>query len=566
MASKREWSNFQNAIFNEVLTGTGSISVDAKAGAAKTTVVVEATNRMPEGLTVLMMAFNASIAKELKERVPSNIQVATYNAWGNRALKAVLPFSKLDQDKYRKLFRYLVGQQKFVSKFVVADSSEIDAIQLEVSDGSTPKEAAVSVLNEWYMSGVIKLVDLARQFLFAYDSETDWSWLINRYEVQWGSTYATDELGIKMAKEVLAVGNDQAREDGVIDFTDQVYLPILLNCPFAKFEYIVVDEAQDTNKVQREIIRRSLAPSGRLMAVGDPNQAIYGFRGADADSMDLIASEFGCKPLPLSISYRCSKAVIAEAQRIVPTIEAWENAVEGSVQYATIRMGESLKMVRPGDAVLCRNTAPLISLAYSMIRDGKGVRVLGTDIGAGLISLIKTLKVTTVNQLREALDKWLDNEKEQAKKKDQPEREGRAVDKYMSIYAVIEANPTLFRADGIMQAIDRLFNIHGANLITLCTIHKSKGLEWDNVIIYQPSLCPSRYAKQAWQKQQENNLLYVGITRAKVNLYFVEATDSGPSEEGPTTADADYFGGGIDGVAIAQDLVHEAVLNVQGAD
>ena len=53
------------------------------------------------------------------------------------------------------------------------------------------------------------------------------------------------------------------------------------------------------------------------------------------------------------------------------------------------------------------------------------------------------------------------------------------------------------------------------------TVHKSKGLENSTVYFLCPELIPSKFATQEWQIEQEWNLMYVGITRAKQNLYFV---------------------------------------------
>jgi superfamily I DNA/RNA helicase len=58
--------------------------------------------------------------------------------------------------------------------------------------------------------------------------------------------------------------------------------------------------------------------------------------------------------------------------------------------------------------------------------------------------------------------------------------------------------------------------------IVLSTVHKSKGREWDRVyILGRDQLMPSRYARQDWQVQQELNLIYVAITRAKAELIDV---------------------------------------------
>jgi superfamily I DNA/RNA helicase len=96
-----------------------------------------------------------------------------------------------------------------------------------------------------------------------------------------------------------------------------LYMPVMLGVSFDHYNYIFVDEAQDTNDIQLDILDRLRAPKSRFVAVGDPHQAIYGFRGANADSMSRIARRFSCDTYPLSVSYRCPKAVVREAQKFL---------------------------------------------------------------------------------------------------------------------------------------------------------------------------------------------------------------------------------------------------------
>jgi superfamily I DNA/RNA helicase len=105
------------------------------------------------------------------------------------------------------------------------------------------------------------------------------------------------------------------RDTSCIDFDDMLWLPVILGHKFSTLDWLFVDEAQDTNDIQIEILERSLGHSSRFVAVGDPHQAIYGFRGANSDALDKIVARFACRTLPLSVSYRCSKAVVAEAQK-----------------------------------------------------------------------------------------------------------------------------------------------------------------------------------------------------------------------------------------------------------
>src|SRR5206468_3822369 len=147
-----------------------------------------------------------------------------------------------------------------------------------------------------------------------------------------------------------------------------------------------IDEAQDTNPARRALAKLALKPGGRLIAVGDPMQAIYGFTGASHDAMDLIAAEFDTVELPLSVSYRCARTIIGMAQTIVPYLEAAPNAPDGAVSRLPLKT--ALNALKPSDAVLCRQTAPLVSLAFKLIAAGRGCIILGREIAKGLTNLI----------------------------------------------------------------------------------------------------------------------------------------------------------------------------------
>jgi ATP-dependent exoDNAse (exonuclease V) beta subunit len=155
--------------------------------------------------------------------------------------------------------------------------------------------------------------------------------LVERFEIDFDEASADGgvEQGITMAREVLTLNNSML---DMIDFDDMLYFAYIMNAPLMKYTHVFIDEAQDTNLIQRRLLARLLRHTSRLIAVGDPSQAIYGFRGADSEAMNNIAEEFNCARFPLSISYRCPRKVIELAQRIVPTIEARDNAPDGTVK------------------------------------------------------------------------------------------------------------------------------------------------------------------------------------------------------------------------------------------
>src|SRR5579885_1647673 len=84
---KRNWSNYQKAIFKDINVGTDHTVVIARAGSGKTSTIVEGFKYLPRGKKTLMVAFNKSIADELKQRAPSYVDVMTLHSLGYRAVK-----------------------------------------------------------------------------------------------------------------------------------------------------------------------------------------------------------------------------------------------------------------------------------------------------------------------------------------------------------------------------------------------------------------------------------------------------------------------------------------------
>ena len=86
-APKRNWSNYQKAIFRDINSGKGHTVVIARAGSGKTSTIVEGFKYLPKGKKTLMVAFNKAIAEELKQRAPSYVDIMTLHSLGFRAIK-----------------------------------------------------------------------------------------------------------------------------------------------------------------------------------------------------------------------------------------------------------------------------------------------------------------------------------------------------------------------------------------------------------------------------------------------------------------------------------------------
>ena len=265
-----------------------------------------------------------------------------------------------------------------------------------------------------------------------------------------------------------------------------------------------------------------------MFAVGDPRQAIMGFTGASHDALDLIKEAFSCQRLPLSVCYRCSVAVVKHAKEIVPHIEAAPNAIKGSVSNNGLTIEEGLKAgtfqttFGPQDAILCRNTSPLIELAYTLIAAKVGCRIAGKDIAEGLVKLVKAQKARGIEALVTKLEAWRDAQVAKFTAKGEEERADAVSDRTACIFTVVRNMPLTKErtVPELIRQLESMFSDENG-VLTLSTIHKSKGKEWPTVGIYRPELMPSKWARQKWQELQEQNLIYVARTRAKERLVYL---------------------------------------------
>jgi DNA helicase II / ATP-dependent DNA helicase PcrA len=494
----------QQATFLDwIANARGSAVMVAVAGAGKTKSIELALPLIPESQFVTLVAFNTTIAKELNARIEklrqsgigrafSRVQAKTFHGLGFGAVRKRLGNinPNIDSGKCRKLVKEWLGEEQ----------------------------------QEMYSDFICKLVSLAKGIGIGTRLQADtteaWQDIIHHHDLYLEHEEATEEHAIQLARELLR-RSCAAAEKGSLDFDDQLYMVLKWNLKLWQNDWVFVDEAQDTNPVRRALAKLALRPNGRLVAVGDPRQAIYGFTGASHDAIDLIKAEFNAIELPLTVSFRCAQSVVREAQAIVPYIQPAEAAPEGRVE--SLPLDKALAVLDAHDAVLCRNTAPLIAMAFKLIADGRGCIVLGKDIGAGLVSLIKKQNAKGVDALLEKLEKFRAREYARYMEQDEPEKADGINDRVACVRIVCEQLPE-GKGRTVPAAIAKLEGLFSDTngVLTLSTAHKAKGREWRRVAILRPELMPGR-ARQEWQQVQEKNLMYVAYTRAMEHLIFMQA-------------------------------------------
>lgn len=486
--TKKIPSKYQKNIYSFVQTDTKSAIINASAGSGKTFTIVESTKLLKKS-DVLLLAFNRSIAQELQKKIPPFAKALTLNSVGHRTWMSYLGSSvEVKQDKSREILRENIN----VKKDGHLEPAVVRLVSLAKSHGYIP--------NGMRLKGTPVTFEIWKQLIDNFDID------INPLEAKKVS---------ELAEMVLKLGISQKR---VIDFDDQMYLPVCYNARFRQYDVVFIDEAQDVSHIQRHMLKKIVKPrKGRLLAFGDRSQSVYGFRGAAHDAIDRIKEDFNCQELPLSISYRCPKSVVKLAQTIVPEIEYHEDAIDGEIKEPE---DFDLMELQPKDYIICRYNSPIIKTAYCLLRRRVPVNVLGKDIGQGMITLIKRSKKHKIDQMVAWVMNWADKEVQRALKKGNEDKIDTIKDKEQSICVMAEMTEAESCKE-LIQEISTMFE--SGKGVTLSTVHKAKGLEADRIYILDGHLMPSKRVKKDWQRQQERNIQYVAYTRAKKELIFINS-------------------------------------------
>jgi DNA helicase-2/ATP-dependent DNA helicase PcrA len=484
----------QAAIVEAARKTKDNLLVSALAGATKTSTLVLVAQAV---LTpTLAVSFNKKIADEMSKRLPGHVMSATLNSVGHRAWGAALgKRMAVDANKgYNGLKEYADSRPAHVKRALQDNFASImRAVRLGKSLGYVPEKAR----------SMGKSLCHEGQFEDALWSTVD-------CDIDDAFLSAVDEMLLRSIAEAY---------QGLIDFDDQIYMSTLFGGQFTKYPLVLIDETQDLSPLNFEMLTRLVGQ--RLIAVGDQNQAIYAFRGAHSSAMSVMKEKFSMTELPLTVSMRCPIKVVELVRNRVPQMQYPEWAKEGHVERLTEL---DPKDIPDGAAIICRNNAPLFAAALRLIRAGRGVHILGNDIGAGLVKLMKKIAPTVLEkeEFRKAINRW--RSEEIAKQPE--ERHALINDKHACLMVFCDVGKDSNEA---MIWAENLFKQAGS--IQMMTGHKSKGLEFDIVYHLEPHLVPSKWARKAAEEgddsklQQELNLKYVIETRAKDKLFMVDLQD-----------------------------------------
>ena len=458
----------------------------------KTYTLLQLLRVTPPNKRCIFLAFNKSIATELSEKVPQGVETSTIHSKSFGIMRKNLNLNvKLSDSRDYGLCRKIL---------------DFNALGVE---GYKEQNAFINIVMNIHQAMRLNLLFTQEELVT----------LCLKYNIDANDKHIEAAIELRHHCDKLEKSMNK-KQPHLIDFTDMLYLTwkYVDGADYPKYDVVAVDECQDINPLQREIILKMKKKNGRMVCVGDEKQAIYSFQYSSLDSLNHLKNLPHTTVLPLSRTYRCSKAIVKEAQRVFPDgIEAVETAEEG-----VVRKG-SLSEAKQGDYVICRNNLPLVQSYIYLLRNNKKSIVMGKDLETALTNLLE--KIDTFAELKELKFAKIDDLK--AKGITNPKNHPSYVDleEKCSILELLE------KQWGTVAKVSR--NLHEifdegdkSESIVLCTIHKSKGLETDRVFALNTELLFKR-AETELEVYAERCLNFVLITRARKELVYCNIDEDG---------------------------------------
>lgn len=277
-----------NSAQQEAVTTTeGPLLVLAGAGSGKTRVITYRIIYLLEKGTppskILGLTFTNKASQEMRERVfsmtNSDVLISTFHSLGARIL------------------RESIGVLGYKRSFAIYDEEDSNKLLLSCIDAPTPAEAK-------------EQVKIVRSYISNFKN----------------SLQALDPEDNPYCFQILERYQQKLKEYQAVDFDDLLYLPVRILREFpearkyyqARWSYLLIDEYQDTNNAQYELVKCLLGVEQRLCVVGDPDQSIYSWRGANIQNIMNFEEDYpDAKVIRLEQNYRSRSNILEAANALI---------------------------------------------------------------------------------------------------------------------------------------------------------------------------------------------------------------------------------------------------------
>ena len=461
------------------------LCIQARAGCGKTSTLVLTANSLVK--PSLYLAYNKAMAEEAKEKFPSHVEVRTTHS---------LAYAYVGNQYRHKLER---PRGKYIN--IAATGGEVGKFfKIKPIALSKDKELSVAAIGLAIKSTVDS---------FEYSADTEIkdkhipNWLIKDFKKRKGFAEAPfRKLVLKYAK---MLWEERIDLSSIVKINHDTYMKLFqLSKPKLEgFEVIYGDEFQDVNACFLSIFCNQDA---QLIAVGDSYQSIYQWRGS-VDALEQLEFE----ELQLTKSFRFGQAIADVATKVLRDKHTGEciaqlTGMETIESTATL---DDLSSEYPY-TMLFRTNATLLAQAVTFIKDGVKLNI-ETDM-SDFVKLLNSALALYTGDIKSVKHQDII-----------------PFNTWEEMTTEASSNPELSRVAKIIKDGDALdyirtlethYNVRDPNVI-LTTAHKAKGREWDTVVLADdfPSVFDNK-GKFAGLEDQERNLVYVAVTRAKKKLYF----------------------------------------------
>lgn len=499
MQLPEKFSEAQDAVITEMAEGKGHLICWAGPGSGKTTTLVGGLSRGIPGKPQVT-AFSRSTKADFRAAIPEDrADVNTIHSLALQAVKRAYPRIELDVDgdslaihtlksapswnsggpNWQELQRAIALLRLCKAQLCLPDVKRIAAIDKHA-------EAAMPSLSLRRSPSERPLLDKP-----AEDQELD------------EALEADEACYAAVAHALKLVGANKA-----VDFNDLIYIMALDRKvqPWPR-DCVIIDEAQDVTYAQERCVLKLVSATGRLIAVGDPNQAIFAFAGSDGGSLDRLTRLQGAKVLLLGESFRCPQQVIEYVRSVIPGahyLKAVPSAPLGRVNDiahqsdALLALGTRLKGPRElATGMVIARSYKAMAPMWERLASTWPVAVLGEQMAASLETFISRNNRSTIMNGRWLKQKWWDRLVWLM-----PD-----VARFLAPWFKDYASPlaVLDKARAICQPAVL------PGVVTFATAHKAKGLEAQTCVLVGRSF-------DLEANKEEQNVYYVAATRAKDEL------------------------------------------------
>ena len=514
LLTKEQFNILEAVRYRLSQTKKKGLLIEALAGTGKSTILAERAKVLKsEKLSPLECRFvvfgrknKADLANKLSEIKWEN-SVQTLNSLGYEILRDALGKShkqfRLNNGKYEKIAqdkRYLDSYNKWGDKIP-------GKLQVENHNG----ELAIKSKGDF-----VDLLDKMRLHCYFVDEiSNDDVWeMAGKYGIEIFKSRLTEIT--EAVCDVLETGLDKGIGKLNIDFLDQTWLlwhdqnvyKHIFKKWSNKLKVISIDECQDVDLLQIEFIKLLHNQfSNFVIAVGDRFQAIYSFRGAITDGIDVISKKINCEKMPLTTNWRCGKKHLKLVRDIYPNINIKPSPTAPDGEIRIIKENNFLDIFDGADRSLsffgiCRKNAPLLIFAIRLLTAGYPARIKDINLGAKLLNKVKEVVRGKyhVDIFLSQVEEWFSFQANSINKLPQNVQEQKLTElkDYRDCLVALFAKFQPKSLNDWKTEIDKIFDesITTQKIIDLYTIHSGKGGEGHYTFIIYPENMPIEFEKQ----------------------------------------------------------------------